>query len=174
MVLFNSNDEKIIFFIKFIEFEWCGDENSCSDWIYQSYPYIDYKNDYCKISVDAVEGYNKVWYEKRCRVKKGQMVMVNISEPGILAINNNQSSLISDLKINRTAKAAIKLDQLLNFRFLINAITDRKFYKKSIYFTKIFDRQDMINVSAKFLDSSNFYTKKFSILNGKKIKIKLF
>ncbi|RNA19750.1 hypothetical protein BpHYR1_052488, partial [Brachionus plicatilis] len=154
-----------------IDFTWCGIQDSCSSWIYLSYPKIDYSKNYCKMSVDAREGYNKVFYEEKCRVKKGNMIMVYVSEPGILALDKKNNSLFSDLKINKTAKAGIKLDQLLNWKFFVNALIDRKYFKNSIDFNVSFNDEILLNLSTNFLNSSVSLTKEYSIFGDESVQI---
>lgn len=114
----------------------------------------------------ATIGYNKVFYQEKCRVLKGSMVMVSFSEPGLLALDKNNNTLISDLKINKTAKAAIKLDQLLKWKFYLNALIDRKYYKKTYDFNGSLIGKNVSNLSTKFLNSVVSLTKKYSITSG--------
>lgn len=119
------------------------------------------------MTYNATIGYNKLFYQEKCRVKKGSMVMVSFWEPGLLALDKNNNTLISDLKINETAKAAIKLDQLLKWNFYLNALIDRDYYKKNFSFNQSFIGKNIFNLSTKFLNSVVSLTKNFSISSGK-------
>ncbi|CAF1117903.1 unnamed protein product, partial [Brachionus calyciflorus] len=140
----------------FAEFQFCGKQDSCAQWIQSSYPNIKFTKSNCTVEVKIQKGYNKIINTEHCWIKKGQMILLNLSKPRMIAINTTEGEVFSDLVISGNLNASIKINPYSNWRFFINALIDKNYHKTVLKIIRDYD------ILTNVLDGEYYMSTKYS------------
>lgn len=130
---------------------------------------------YNSISFTTTTGYNIYMLPSSLFVLKGYSVVIYLNYPNLLAINDRNDSIYSDMYWN--GNEYVRLNQFENWAFYFNCKIDQSYFLQSYRFSKIFDfnqtdpiaREDnkRFHLSVRFNLTNNQYKKYFQILNSK-------
>ncbi|CAF0951627.1 unnamed protein product, partial [Brachionus calyciflorus] len=144
----------------------CGQQ--CVDSIISNYPSYKYsKTGFCSLTVDVKKGYNKINNTQQCWIKKGQIVLLSTSKPGIVAINITESEIVSDFNIQFYPTTIQKINPYKNSRFYVNALIDRSYYSGVLTFIKNFNNKNNTHITATYDNSNKTLTRYYEVTERK-------
>ncbi|CAF1094916.1 unnamed protein product, partial [Brachionus calyciflorus] len=163
----------------FGEFKFCGKQDSCGRWIHSSYPNIKFTKSICTVEVNIKKGYNKIVNTQQCWIKKGQMILLYLSKPRMIAINTTEGEVFSDLAISGNLNTSIKINPYSNWRFLINALIDKNYHKTVLKIIKDYDTLTNVldgeyYISSKYSNSSKSLTRFYIVTSYENLNILCF
>ncbi|CAF1038108.1 unnamed protein product, partial [Brachionus calyciflorus] len=150
------------------DFENCKNE-SCKNWIYKSFPYIDkYPNSVNCGSFITINGLNRINLSQPIWVQKGSVIVLYTRYSNPILIDSVNEYEISDYNFDNNI--TIKIDLKRNLRFCFRALVNQSFYyTKYNYFTEIEFGKDenikLVDLEAKIVGKNITLIKKINVTN---------
>lgn len=143
----------------------CGETDTCSNWLRKSYPnYFYFTYTYGRYFY-LVKGYNKIILPSIVQGKKGQMLRIFTTIPNLLAIDTSNDPSLFDSDYHIYNYKMTKLNSDSKWRFYANVLIEGIYYKSveniSLYFT---DTENVMDgLTSKFVNSNISLTRKFNV-----------
>lgn len=149
---------------------YCGIDDTCSNWIYNSEPYFAYTSTPYSLSKTLVRSYNRIDLTEPAEVKKGQIVFIYTDVPNLLAIDAFDNSLISDYLTYAGVSTKLKYTQ--NWRFYLNVLIKDYFYLNYLNISRTYPNlrnqvYGVYNITTQFVNSNVKLNRYFNVTNGK-------
>ena len=156
----------ILYSQKIYEFSSCGEEDSCAQMIFDSYPTITYRNRTNITTGFYNQGYNIFNLTTPILVRKGSII--GILHKNLTLALHTDNAMFSDYYFS--GSSLFKINKLNNYRFLLNALIDQTYYfgytTNTLTYSNLKNENfGVYNMSAQFDGNGRIWNRFYNVTN---------